>query len=130
NRHRAGDEEPTPGGVVDDQAGEDDPKPAADSEHRRDEPDCYAELFPGELVADDSEAERKDGAARALDRASHDQHPDVPSAGGGDRADEEDSEADHQQPLFAVLVAELPEEWRRDGGHEQEDLQHPGDPGR
>ena len=130
DRDRPDDEEPAPGDVVHDQPRQDDPEPASDAEYRRDEPDRHAQLLAGELVPDDPEAEGEDRAAGALDRARDDQRPDVPGAGGGDRADQEDRQADHEQAFLAVLVAELAEERGRDGCDEQKDREHPGDPGR
>jgi hypothetical protein len=67
---RADDEEPAPRGVVDDHAREHEPERAADREHRGDDPDRGSHPFPRELVLDDREAEREDGAARALDHAA------------------------------------------------------------
>jgi hypothetical protein len=48
---------------VDDHAAEHDPEPAADAEHRADEPDRDADLLRWELVADDRERQREHRSA-------------------------------------------------------------------
>src|SRR5262249_18615068 len=65
----AEDEDPPPREVVDDETGEDDPEPAAHPKDCRDEADPDADLLPGELVADDSEAQRKHRCADSLEGA-------------------------------------------------------------
>jgi hypothetical protein len=126
----ADDEEPAPREVVDDQSGEDDPEPAADPEYRRDQTDRDTDLLARKLVADDPVAEREDGRAGALKGTPGDQRPDVPGGSRADRADQEQRQRDDEQPLFPVLVAELAEDRSRNGRHEQEDREHPGDPSR
>src|SRR5207244_3771001 len=71
----------------------------------------------------------EDSASGALHGAERDQRPDVPRGGGADAAGEEDRERDRQQSSSPVLVAELPEHRRRNGGDEQEDGQYPRHPG-
>jgi hypothetical protein len=113
HRDRPDHEQPPPGKVVDDQSCEDDPEPAADAEHGRDEPDRDADSLPGEFVPDDREAQRKHSAADTLNGAERDQRPDVPRGGRADAADEEDRQREDEHALLAVLVAELPEDRRR-----------------
>ena len=127
---RADDEEPAPREVVHDQAREDEPQAAADREDGGDDPDGAADLLRRKLVLDDREAEREHRAADALDGAGADERPDVPREDRQHAAEEEDAHADQQQPLLPVLVAELAEDRRGDGGHEQEAGQEPGHPGR
>jgi hypothetical protein len=74
----ADDEDPAPREVVDEQAREDEPEAAADAEDRGDHPDGDADPLARELVVDDREAEREDGAAQPLDAPERDQRPDVP----------------------------------------------------
>ena len=53
--------------VIDDRPGEDDARPAADTEQRRHQADPAGDPFAWELVADDPEREREDAARSALD---------------------------------------------------------------
>ena len=106
--------------VVDDHAGEHEPEPAADAEHRGEQADPDLHARGRELVADDPEAQRKDGAGRAGDDAERDQRPDVGGGGAADAADEERAERDHEQPLLPEPVAELAEDRRQHRGGEQE----------
>jgi hypothetical protein len=112
-----------------DQAGEDDPEAAADTEDRRQQPDPDLDLVRRELVADDAEAQREDGAPCAGERAESDQRADVPGERAADRAEQEDRERNDEHALLAVLVSELAEQRGRDRGRQQEDRQHPGRPG-
>ena len=73
DRDRADDEEPAPGRVVDDHSREDNPEAAADAEHRRDETNRDAHLLARELVPDDRERQREDGATGALNGTERDQ---------------------------------------------------------
>jgi hypothetical protein len=122
--------QPAPGQVIDDQTGENDPQPAADPEDGRDEADSDADLLPRKLVADDSEAQREDRRAEALEGAEEDQRPDVPGGHSARAADEEERERDDEEPLLAVLVAKFADDRRRDGGDQQKHGQHPRHPGR
>src|SRR2546430_12551633 len=128
--HGPYDNHPAPGHVAHDHPRDHDPKAAADPEHRRDEPDRHTDLLPRKLVTDDPVAQREHRRTCALDRPPADQRPDVPGGSSADRTDEEEREGDHEQPFFAVLVAELAEDRGRDRGHEQKDRQYPRDPGR
>jgi hypothetical protein len=130
DRHSPDEEEPSPGEVVDDQSREDDAEASANAEDGGDEPDRHPDFLTRKLVSDDSVAEREDRRTGALKCSPGDQRPDVPGCAGADRADEEDRERDEEETFLAVLVAELPEDRRCNGRDEQEDREHPGDPGR
>ena len=69
---RAEPEDPVVGGVVDQQAADDEARAAADAERRRDQADARADALARELVADDPEAQREDAAADALQHAAGD----------------------------------------------------------
>jgi hypothetical protein len=129
DRERADDEEPAPRELVDQHAGQHEAEPAADAEDRGDHAHSRAHLLARELVVDDRERQREDGAAEPLQRAERDQRPDVPGEDRGDAADEEEPEADEQEALLAVLVAELADDRRGDRHHEQERGQEPRCPG-
>src|SRR5207244_1777880 len=88
---------------------------AADAEDGGHRPDRDADPLAREFVADDREGEREDRPRTALEAAEDDQRPDVPGERGADAAEQEDDEADQQQPLLPVLIAELSEERRPDG---------------
>ncbi len=104
------------------------PPPTPNTELTR--PMRDADLLRWELVADDRERQREHRAPAPGERAERDQRPDVPRERAADAAERGRAEADHEQPLLAVLVAELAEDRRRDRRDEQEDREHPRRPGR
>jgi len=58
------------GEVLQDEAGDDEAEPGADAQQGGDEPDPARHPLGRQLVADDPEGQRVDGAAGALDDAS------------------------------------------------------------
>ena len=124
------DEDPAPVDVVDEEAGEHEPEPAADPEDRREQADADLDPLAGELVADDPDAEREHGASRAGDEPRGDQPPDVRRDRAGGAADEEHDQRGDEEPLLPEAVAELAEDRGEDRGREQECRQHPRDPRR
>jgi hypothetical protein len=62
------------GELVDEDAGQHDPRPAADAENGRDQPDAARDPLARELVANDPEGQRKHPAADALHDPAGDQH--------------------------------------------------------
>ena len=119
-------EDPAPGQVV----GEDAAQGGAD--HRRDRPHAgevaldLGPLLERVEVADDRHRHRLDGAgAEALDRPEHDQRGHPPCDAAGQRADEEDPDADQHHRLAAVEVGELGEDRDRDRLREEVDGEQP-----
>ena len=110
DRRRADHEDPPPVDVVDEDAGEHEPEPAADPEHRREQADADLDPLAGELVPDDPDAEREHGAARAGDEPRRDQRPDVRRDRAGDAADEEHEQRRDEEPFLPEAVAELAED--------------------
>src|SRR6266511_3701885 len=100
-------EQPPPREMVDDHARKREAEPSCRPEDGRDEPDCGPGPLSRELVPDDRERKREDSAPGALDDPERDQGPDVPGGGASDASDQEDGQADRQQSLLPVLVAEL-----------------------
>ncbi len=125
--HERDPEQPVVVEVLDDHAGEHDPHAGADAEDRRQQPDASRHLLARELVADDAEREREDPAARTLDEAGHDDHPERARHGRQQGAGGEDHERDQQQALLAVHVAQAAQDGRAHGGREQVGGQQPGD---
>ena len=124
---RAEPEDPVVGGVVGDEAAEDQAGAAADAERGGDQADARADLLARELVADDPEAEREDAAAGALQDAAGDDDLEAGAERGDDRAGHEDAERDDEQAALAEHVAEAAEDRGADGGREQVGGDRPGD---
>ena len=129
DRDGADPEEPGPGQALEDHPAQHQPERAPHAEGGRQQPEAHAHAIARELVADDPEGQREDGAGRALQRARRDQEGDGARQGRGDGADGEDQHGDHQEPLLPVGVAQLAEERRGDGRGEQEAGEDPGRPG-
>ena len=124
---RAEPEDPVVGGVVGDEAAEDQAGAAADAERGGDQADARADLLARELVADDPEAEREDAAAGALQDAAGDHDLEAGAERGEDRAGHEDAERDDEQAALAEHVAEAAEDRGAHGGREQVGGDRPGD---
>ena len=104
--HHARDpEQPVVREVVDDRAGRDDREARADPDAGRDQPDRAGHPLARQLVADDAEREREDGAAAALHDARQDHHGDRRGGGGHDRAGDQRREHDHEDLPLAEHVA-------------------------
>jgi hypothetical protein len=111
---------------LDDRTGQDDAQPGADAEDRRDHRDAVRDTRARELVADDPERQREDGAAAALDHAGRDEHLDVGRQRGEQGAGAEDGQREHQRALLAEHVAQAPDDRREDRRAQQVGGQDPG----
>lgn len=112
-------EEPVEVQVHDDRSSQDDPEADPDAEDRGEETDAADDAIPGELVPDDAEGQREDGATRARDDPAG-QHDRQRGGEGADKSAQSQHNQDrHQHPLLAQHVAHPTQEWRADGGAEE-----------
>jgi hypothetical protein len=111
---------------ADDRAGQHDAQPAADGDDRRDGGHGGGDPGGRELVADDAERQREDGATDALHDPADDEDADVGGDGGHQAAEGERGERGDQHPFLADHVADPSEDRREDRRAEQVGGQHPG----
>ena len=106
------------------------PRPTADPEQTRDEPDpaCYS--LSRELVADDPKCQWEHRAANALDRAGCDQHRKRRRERCDQRAAGKPRHHDEECPLLSEHVAKATGYRRCDGGGQQVGGEYPGHAGR
>ena len=120
-------EDPLVGERIRDHPGEHQARASADSERGADQTDRLGDLLLGELVADDSESQREDGAAGALDGATRDQQRQRMRQRGHHRADAEPDEHRQENLFLAEHVPETPEYRSGDRGGQEINGEHPGD---
>ena len=123
-------EQPVVVEVLEDRAGKDDPEPASDPEQPGDERDTARHALTWELVADDAERQREDGATEPLDHAGDDHHGERRREACEARSRGKTDEHDEQHPLLAEHVPEPPGDRRRDRRREQIGGEDPRDAGR
>lgn len=81
---------------------------APDAEDRGDQRNAVRDAFGQELVANDREGKREDGAAGALNDACHDHRSDRARGSGERGAEGEDDEHDDERAFLAEHIAETP----------------------
>ena len=120
-------EEVVKGEVVDDRPGQHHAGASADAEQRRHQADRGRHAFARELVPDDPERQREDPAGRTLDHAPDEHQRERCRKRRHKRADGQEREHDHQQPLFPVHVAEPADQRCRNRGAQEVRRQDPAD---
>ena len=110
-----------------DRPGENDPEAASHAEEPGDERDPRGDALARELVANDSERQREDRAAEALNRTGADHHGKCRRDSRDERPRAQAGEHDHQRPLLAEHVTDTPGNRRRHRRRQQvrrEDPRH------